>query len=592
MPEQTIPEYAPMMSRSVPRSLARALLMASLVAATGLPAQAAAAAQAAPQESVTEELIRLLADRLALSREEADRLIGRLREEQAEAQRLAAQSAAPAQSVATAERPPEPAGRVRVVYLSETEKQRIREDVRADVIATAEKDNWALPNSFPAWVKGLHVDGDIRLREEFDLLDGANADQFINFQAINNGSPVNTNPPAGQPLSFPVYNTTEDRQQPRIRARLGVRSDITEQLSAGFRFSTGNSTNPVSTNQTLGNDFNKLSFVVDRAWLNYRLTDALPLWGGRMPNPFFATELVWDDDLNFDGIAGQYRRDWSDRLRQDATVGVFSLYNTDFNYPGSSLDKESSRDKWLFGLQTGLEWRFSEEMSAKGALALYEFQDIEGELSSTCYAPNTSIACDTDNSRPQFMQKGNTLFALRDLVVLNPSDPTYQYFGLASPFRVLNLTGRVDRRLDDGMHLVIDADLALNLEYDEHAIEALVPVNNFGSCPVSDPTCTPPFEGGDFAWLVQGLVGHPRIAEAGQWNAIAGYRRLESDALPDGFTDSDFHLGGTNAKGYYLAGNYGIARNAWIGARWLSATEVSGAPLAIDVLQIDLNARF
>ena len=50
--------------------------------------------------------------------------------------------------------------------------------------------------------------------------------------------------------------------------------------------------------------------------------------------------------------------------------------------------------------------------------------------------------------------------------------------------------------------------------------------------------------------------------------------------------------GGTNAKGYHLGGAYGIAHNAWLSARWLSATEVTGAPLAIDVLFLDLNARF
>jgi hypothetical protein len=44
-----------------------------------------AAAPAQPGETVTEELIRLLADRFALSQEDANRLIKRLRDEQAQA---------------------------------------------------------------------------------------------------------------------------------------------------------------------------------------------------------------------------------------------------------------------------------------------------------------------------------------------------------------------------------------------------------------------------------------------------------------------------------------------------------------------------
>ncbi|MFM7783047.1 MAG: putative porin, partial [Gammaproteobacteria bacterium] len=199
---------------------------------------------------------------------------------------------------------------------------------------------------------------------------------------------------------------------------------------------------------------------------------------------------------------------------------------------------------------------------------------------------------ETDFSRPGFLQKGNTLFALRDLLLLAPSDPSYQYFGLASEFRVLDINARLDHRLDAGQHLIIDADFVYNMAYDEGDIEALVPVNNFGSCPSGDPLCTAGFEGGGYGYLLNVLWGVPRIVAGGQWNVFAGYRRIESDAVVDAFTDSDFHLGGTNAKGYHVGGSYGLTRDTWLTARWLSATEVTGAPLAIDVLQIDVNTRF
>jgi Putative porin len=58
------------------------------------------------------------------------------------------------------------------------------------------------------------------------------------------------------------------------------------------------------------------------------------------------------------------------------------------------------------------------------------------------------------------------------------------------------------------------------------------------------------------------------------------------------FNDSDFHLDGTNAKGYVVGGSFVVYPNVWLRARWLSAEEIDGPPLAIDVLQIDLNAKF
>jgi hypothetical protein len=87
-------------------------------------------------------------------------------------------------------------------------------------------------------------------------------------------------------------------------------------------------------------------------------------------------------------------------------------------------------------------------------------------------------------------------------------------------------------------------------------------------------------------------VGKPEVAARWDWNVSLAYKYIESDSVLASLNDPDFHLGGTNAKGYILAGNLGLARNAWITMRWLSSTQVTGPPYAVDVYQIDLNARF
>jgi hypothetical protein len=51
-------------------------------------------------------------------------------------------------------------------------------------------------------------------------------------------------------------------------------------------------------------------------------------------------------------------------------------------------------------------------------------------------------------------------------------------------------------------------------------------------------------------------------------------------------------LGGTNAKGYFIGANYGIEKNIYASARWLSASEVYGQPFEVDVMQLELNTRF
>ena len=76
------------------------------------------------------------------------------------------------------------------------------------------------------------------------------------------------------------------------------------------------------------------------------------------------------------------------------------------------------------------------------------------------------------------------------------------------------------------------------------------------------------------------------------WQVSMGYKRIEADAVLDGLTDSDFHLGGTDTKGWLLGANYGVDKNAWLSVKYFSADSISGLPLAIDVLLLDFNAKF
>jgi hypothetical protein len=66
--------------------------------------------------------------------------------------------------------PPDAAARPvqRVPYLSETAKAQLREDIKLDVLAQAREEGWADSRQIPAWVKGVNVNGDLRLRWQSD----------------------------------------------------------------------------------------------------------------------------------------------------------------------------------------------------------------------------------------------------------------------------------------------------------------------------------------------------------------------------------------------------------------------------------------
>jgi hypothetical protein len=60
----------------------------------------------------------------------------------------------------------------------------------------------------------------------------------------------------------------------------------------------------------------------------------------------------------------------------------------------------------------------------------------------------------------------------------------------------------------------------------------------------------------------------------------------------DGFTDSDFGLGGTNVKGYSLFGSIALSSNIALSARWMTSDEITGPPLSVDIFQIDVGGKF
>ncbi|KWS03035.1 Outer membrane receptor for ferric coprogen and ferric-rhodotorulic acid [Lysobacter capsici AZ78] len=555
------------------------LALAALCMTPALAAPPVDASKISPE--VTLKLIDLLVAKGVMTREQADDLI---------AEASASAASKPATAVAAQPAYQTAPGAVVVPYIPEVVRQQIKDELRAEVTQQAKSEGWAAPNALPEWTQRISVYGDLRARAEDVLNDGENYNDFPNFGVLNAGSGYDVNDPLSNPL--PTVNTTKNRGRMRMRARLGVHAQIADWVEADLRMATGSDRSPVSTNQTLGagGNLSKYSLWLDRAYLRLKPTDWLTADIGRAPNPFWTSELLFDTDLGFDGVAVKTEFDLGSDFHPYVNLGAFPIFNTDFDFGSTQrADKASSRDKWLYGVQAGADWKFSDDVKLKFGLGYFLFDHINGERSSPCIAPTSKDVCDTDLSRPQFQQFGNTMFAIRDIVPASgaPDGPQLQYFGYASEFGVANLHAALEIASFDPVKIVIEADVVKNLKYDAKRIQALGPLNNF------KPNIEPlQHDGGDSGYYVNLLVGQPKIAKAWDWNASIGYKRLESDAVPDAFTDSDFHLGGTNARGFIVGGSLGLARNTWLGLRWLSANEVTGAPYSVDVVQLDLSTEF
>lgn len=557
-------------------SLAVGMVIATLVG------QAVAAP--APSENATINLIRLLVEQGILKQDKADALIAQAQNEAAQAKQAAASTAVAAGPVAAP-------GDVRVQYVPAAVRDQIRDQVKAEVMATAKQENWAAPNTFPDWASRISFDGDIRLRDESRYYSGNNSNEIVDFAKLNNNGPYDVNPNSSTSLP-PLLNTREDRENLfRLRARLGMKAVISEEWTAGIRIGTGSDNNPVSTTQNLGGGFAKKDIWLDQGYLTWKPMDELTLTGGRFANPFMSTDMLYSNDLNFDGVAAIFdhklNRDWG----VFGTVGAFPVDYTNDTSSSNGFDKEESDNKWLYGAQLGAKWAINSNNRLKGALAYYRFDDIQGQRSSPCEPWAGAPGCDSDGTRAAFMQKGNSVFLLRDITPnpLNPSaTPQPQFVGLASEFNLLDLNVVWDADLPQDFKLRSQGNYIHNLSYDEGDMR-----KRSGGQIVNNLDSNGEIESGANAWMVQFTLGNALdLKRKGDWNLFAGYKYIQPDALPDGFNDSSFHLGGTNAKGYFVGGNYGLAKNVSATGRWMSTEAVYGAPFDIDVLQLEINTRF
>jgi len=134
---------------------------------------------------------------------------------------------------------------------------------------------------------------------------------------------------------------------------VGIDAKINDQMSGAVRIATGNSGQPRSTNQTLENSFEKHPIWIDQAFLDWKTPipeniGKADIIGGKFVNPFNTTELMWDGDINPEGVAMKYTSPSFDVGGISANLygngGGFWMLN--------SIDK---LDVYMIGVQGGLK---------------------------------------------------------------------------------------------------------------------------------------------------------------------------------------------------------------------------------------------
>jgi len=127
----------------------------------------------------------------------------------------------------------------------------------------------------------------------------------------------------------------DPRTREVVRFRFGMNKKINGMFNFGARLATGSPDDPNTTDITLGDFVNDLTISLDRVYLEFAYKN-LFLTGGKFGNPFLTTEMVWDGDVNPQGVGASYTFAGLGKMTPKLT-GVHYVIDEQTNLPDSYM---------------------------------------------------------------------------------------------------------------------------------------------------------------------------------------------------------------------------------------------------------------
>ncbi len=202
-----------------------------------------------------------------------------------------------------------------------------------------------------AWLKGFKFKGDLRLRYE------------------------------GK------YNQSgydDDRHRGRYRLRVGFEKKMSSDLKVIARFASGKG-EPTSTNQSFDDAFESKDFWIDRAYAVYKpnFLSGLELGGGKFKNPFVHTDMVWDSDVNPEGIYEKYTCSLGKSFKPFITLGQMVIE-----------ENKGEKDACLIAWQGGFQALTSHGVKWTLALTYYDFMNLDKSKLGEKYSGGNTVIDD------------------------------------------------------------------------------------------------------------------------------------------------------------------------------------------------------
>lgn len=318
------------------------------------------------------------------------------------------------------------------------------------------------------------------------------------------------------------------RNRERFRLRFGFKSKTTETAEVGVRLASGSGFQN-TTNQSADEHARGKNIFIDRAYLAWKPASCIKIVGGKHKNPLFTSSLVWDPDVNPEGLSESFSINAAYPVKIFANLGQWFLEELNA--------KDTDRDATLLVYQLGSEIKASDNVGFTIAGTYYDFVNID-ELEW-----NDGVLSDKD----EFLGYNNKH---SQQMIFDNEGKLLNEFGCWE----IGAKLRIKKVLPVPVSIFASYLVNEDADMDELVSKGVDPGD-------SDPADLLAYSSDDrdTGWQVGFALGSKK--KKGDWHMKYFYQELEDYAFPAVFVDSDFHGGGTNNKGHLVQGAYCLTDN-------------------------------
>ena len=404
-------------------------------------------------------------------------------------------------------------------------------------VTTPTADKWKLSTS----ISEMELYGDVRLRYQY------------------NGGRTDDTPVAPSGPGVAGTHDWQERERERYRVRLGLRGTLLDDWFFGVRLETG--ANDRSTNVTFGDDtssssaggggpFAKGSDTVEvgQAYGGYKGFPGFTFTGGKMPNPLVSTLMVWDPDINPEGLAEQWKHTF--------TIGGGAAAPPSFSKDGKAVVPPPSEPFLKIDVFANLAQFVYDDSNPENPLGARSTTSANG---GTQRVPNTDafllawqIGARFDFPKKFYFQLAPTLYNYTgngdtfnvhyqggDPNLTNAESLAQNQTGINS-LLVFDVPAEIGWKIG-GLPMRVFGDFAVNLEGDDRASAAGHPGK------------------GDQRYAYQIGLGVGQLKAKHDWQIDVWYQHAEQYALDPNLIDDDIYNGQLNMHGIAARAAYNLS---------------------------------